>query len=82
MKQADQNSIMLYSQRNGYIFDMTYACHEATEQFKKFKSKAVPFRQMIKKNNVEVARFDFAHQLSLRHEHDVSQRRSTGEPKR
>lgn len=58
VKQADQNSIMLYSQRNGYIFDMTYACHEATEQFKKFKTKAVPFRQMIKKNNVEVARFD------------------------
>lgn len=58
VKQADQNSIMLYSQRNGYIFDMTYACHEATEQFKEFKSKAVPFRQMIKKNNVEVARFD------------------------
>lgn len=58
VKQADLNSIMLYSQRNGYIFDMTYACHEATEQFKKFKSKAVPFRQMIKKNNVEVARFD------------------------
>lgn len=58
VKQADQNSIMLYSQRNGYIFDMTYACHEATEQFKKFKSKAVSFRQMIKKNNVEVARFD------------------------
>lgn len=58
VKQADQNSIMLYSQRNGYIFDMTYTCHEATEQFKKFKSKAVPFRQMIKKNNVEVARFD------------------------
>lgn len=58
VKQADQNSIMLYSQRNGYIFDMTYACHEATEQFKKFKSKAVPFRQMSKKNNVEVARFD------------------------
>lgn len=58
VKQADQNSIMLYSQRNGYVFDMTYACHEATEQFKKFKSKAVPFRQMIKKNNVEVARFD------------------------
>ena len=58
VKQADQNSIMLYSQRNGYVFDMTYACHEATEQFKKFKSKAVPFRAMIQKNNVEVARFD------------------------
>ena len=58
VRQADQNSIMLYSQRNGYIFDMTYACHEATEQFKKFKSKAIPFREMIKKTNTEVARFD------------------------
>ena len=58
VRQADQNSIMLYSQRNGYIFDMTYACHEATEQFKKFKSKAIPFRDMIKKTNTEVARFD------------------------
>lgn len=58
MSQADQNSIMLYSQRNGYIFDLTYACHEATEQFHKFKSKAAPFRSMIQKNNVEVARFD------------------------
>ena len=25
VRQADQNSIMLYSQRNGYVFDMTYA---------------------------------------------------------
>ena len=56
--QADQNSIMLYSQRNGYIFDLTYACHEATDQFHKFKSKAAPFRGMIQKNNIEVARFD------------------------
>ena len=58
MSQADQNSLMLYSQRNGYIFDLTYACHEATEQFHKFKSKAAPFRDMIGKNNTEVARFD------------------------
>ena len=58
MTQADQNSLMLYSQRNGYIFDLTYACNEATEQFRKFKSKAAPFRGMIEKNNVEVARFD------------------------
>lgn len=58
MAQADQNSIMLYSQRNGYIFDLTYACHEATEQFDKFKSKAAPFRRLINKNNIEVARFD------------------------
>ena len=58
VKQADQNSIMLYSQRNGYIFDMTYACHEATELFKNYRSKAVPFRNMIKQKDSEVARYD------------------------
>ncbi len=58
VKQADQNSIMLYSQRSGYIFDMTYACHEATELFKNYKSKAIPFREMIKKTDTEVARYD------------------------
>ncbi len=58
MSQADQNSLMLYSQRNGYVFDLTYACHEATEQFQKFKTKAAPFRDLIQKNNTEVARFD------------------------
>ena len=32
VKQADQNSIMLYSQRNGYIFDMTYRSEEHTSE--------------------------------------------------
>ena len=68
VKQADQNSIMLYSQRNGYIFDMTYACHEATEQFKKFKTKAVPFRQMIKKNSCKpMCRLTTEPTVSYRH---------------
>lgn len=58
MNQATQNSLMLYSQRSGYIFDLTYACHEATDMFKKFKSKSQPFREMIQKNNSEMARFD------------------------
>lgn len=57
MNQANQNAIMLYSQKSGYIFDLTYACHEATDMFKKFKSKSQPFREMIQKNNTEVERF-------------------------
>ena len=31
MKRSDQNSLMLYSQKQEYVFDLTYACHEATE---------------------------------------------------
>ena len=37
MQRSAQNSLMLYSQKNDYVFDLTYACHEATEQFRKFK---------------------------------------------
>ena len=39
MKRADQNSLMLYSQKLDYVFDLTYACHEATEQFHDFQSQ-------------------------------------------
>ena len=35
MKQADQNALMLYSQQQDNVFDMTYACHEATKQYPK-----------------------------------------------
>ncbi len=82
MAQADQNSIMLYSQRNGYIFDLTYACHEATEQFDKFKSKAAPFRGLINKNNIEVARFDSLINYLYQHEYDVHEQGGTTEPQR
>ncbi len=57
MNQANQNAIMLYSQKSGYIFDLTYACHEATDMYRKFKSKSQPFREMIQKNDTEVERF-------------------------
>ena len=30
-KRANQNALMLYSQNADYVFDLTYACHEATE---------------------------------------------------
>ena len=29
MKRADQNALMLYSQQQDNVFDLTYACHEA-----------------------------------------------------
>src|SRR5574344_368801 len=58
LNQANQNSIMLYSQKDGYTFDMAYACHEATEQFHSFKNKAKPFRKALDEVNIQVARYD------------------------
>ena len=58
MNKSQQNAIMLYSQKNGYVFDLTYACHEATEQYKTFKNTAGPFRSYVENADVEIARFD------------------------
>lgn len=58
LQRASQNSLMLYSQRDGYVFDLTYACHEATEQYKDFQQNSAPFRTYIGKYNNEIARFD------------------------
>lgn len=58
MQNSNQNALMLYSQKDGYVFDLSYACHEAIEQYKEFRSHLVPFKLFIDKSNGEVARFD------------------------
>lgn len=58
INRSNQNSLMLYSQRNGYIFDLTYACHEATEQYNEFKTNVMPFTAFISRSQVEIARYD------------------------
>lgn len=58
MNRSRQNSLMLYSQKNGFIFDLTYACHEATEQYQEFQKNVKPFRQYLNTADVEISRYD------------------------
>ena len=58
MKQSNQNALMLYSQKQEYLFDLTYACHQATEQYQRFQRQQMPFRDFLKKTDVEIARYD------------------------
>ena len=58
MKQSNQNSLMLYSQNQNYVFDMTYACHQATEQYNEFKRSQIPFRNFLATNDIEIAKYD------------------------
>ncbi len=58
MNNSQQNAIMLYSQKSGNVFDLTYACHEATEQYKGFKETVGPFRTYVEEINTEIARYD------------------------
>lgn len=58
LNRSNQNSLMLYSQKSEYIFDLTYACHEATEQYHEFQRNVLPFRSFIEKTSDEIARYD------------------------
>ena len=58
LKQSNQNSLMLYSQKQEYVFDLTYACHEATEQYREFKLHKLPFNTFMEKTENEIARYD------------------------
>ena len=46
MGQSNQNALMLYSQKPEYVFDLAYACHEATEQYADFQQNVQPFRSL------------------------------------
>ena len=58
MKQSNQNALMLYSQQQEFLFDLTYACHQATELYQEFQRRQAPFREYIENTAVEIARYD------------------------
>ena len=58
MKHADQTAMMLYSQQQDNVFDLTYACHEATKQYKEFHKKQLPFTDFLEKTEKDIARYD------------------------
>ena len=58
MQRSNQNALMLYSQHPDYVFDLTYACHEATEQYRKFQEQQLPFKQFLEQADQEIAKYD------------------------
>jgi small-conductance mechanosensitive channel len=58
MKRADQNALMLYSQQQENVFDLTYACHEATKQYKEFHRQQLPFTDFLERTEKDIARYD------------------------
>lgn len=57
IQESEKIALMLYSQKQDYIFDMAYACHEATTQYHNFKKKRMPFDISIKKLDNEIKRY-------------------------
>ena len=58
MQRSDQVALMLYSQKQDFTFDMTYACHEATEQYKEFSKRRMPYDAVLKRIDTEINRYN------------------------
>ena len=58
MKQSGQNQLMLYSQKQNHVFDMTYACHQATGQYHEFKRSQIPFKTFLANTDADIAKYD------------------------
>ena len=58
MKQSQQVSLMLYSQKQEYVFDLTYACHEATNLYENFVRNQQPFHQYLESTDADITKYD------------------------
>ncbi|MBP3774451.1 MAG: mechanosensitive ion channel family protein [Bacteroidaceae bacterium] len=57
MQKSNQTALMLYSQKSSYTFNLTYACHEAAEQYREFTKNQVPYDQIVRRINLEINRY-------------------------
>ena len=58
LRRCGQNALMLYSQKQNYVFDLTYACHEATEQYREFTRQQLPFKTYLATADSDIAKYD------------------------
>ena len=58
MQQSNELSLMLYSQKQDYTFDMTYALNEVSRQYEEFSSQKLPFDDIITRLDIDIDRYD------------------------
>ena len=58
IQKSNQTALILYSQKQDYIFNITYACNEATELYKTFTQRKQPYFNILEKLEAEVDRYE------------------------
>ncbi len=58
VKSCNELSLMLYSQKQDFTFDLTYALRQVTDQYNGFTQTKVPFDNILSYFDVEIDRFD------------------------
>ena len=57
MQRSNELSLMLYSQKQDYTFDMTYALNEVSRQYDEFASRKMPFDDIVKSLDIDIDRY-------------------------
>ena len=57
MDRSHQIELMLYSQKSDYVFDLAYACNEATSLHNQLSSNMMPFETFAKHYNDQVLQY-------------------------
>lgn len=57
MKQCDQLALTLYSQKQGFTFDVSYALQNVTQKYNEFNQDRGPFDRIVTNLNVEMERY-------------------------
>ncbi len=58
IRTCNELSLMLYSQKQDFTFDLTYALRQVTDQYNGFTQNKMPFDNIISYFNIEIERYD------------------------
>ncbi len=58
VQSCNELSLMLYSQKQDFTFDLTYALQQVTDQYHSFTQRRMPYDNIISYLNVEIDRYD------------------------
>lgn len=57
MKKCNELAIMLYSQKQDYTFDLSYALENVTDEYESYKSRRLPYDQMVERLDWDIERY-------------------------
>ncbi len=58
IRRCNELSLMLYSQKQDFTFDLTYALQQASDQYHSFNKNRMPYDNIISYLDVEIVRYD------------------------
>ena len=56
-KKCNDQSLMLYSQKQDYTFDISYALEKVTQEYEDFNKNRTPYDRIVNKLNIEINRY-------------------------